>query len=854
MRQFATCLAVLVLLACAWLAFRSVYAHPAKGPSEAAPAVTESARRHVGATGTPVDPQGERVTVSAEFDGRTFRIECLDAADRSPLAGAPVWILRLASEALTYEQKLAIRRGDLDLAREFLQTLTTDAEGNALAPTEGGPAFLLAATAGRYGVATWDGEQESVVVLLEEDRHVLVRVRDFQGRPVPDARIDTRRYPSEASSRRGSPQGRTDEDGTLLVRHLQQLVDPDGSLELEFDCPLDGLPVERQVIDTSAPPAEVVLQLPPSGSLAIHLQEADGTPCDPRSLESDQVRLDHAPISRDRREGAYRLFASIGRDGTARFPLVALGEPFQLEVDGFESEDVEGPTRVGQTVDVILRQQPGSAFLTGRLLDADGVPAADTDLSVDCTSGPDAIRAAGKTDEAGRFRLWADSRLVGRTVTPVIKQADVFADPSATWQTPLDPRMLEVGDNDLGDVPMQRAVALVSGTAWVDGQPNSNGVVFRVERRHADSRWRQVASQDLERGDDGRFEIFASPAPGVPMRVVAGGPGLLPVEPIECEPGSTDLEFRLSSGGQVTATFLVDASVPLRSLGYQLLANGETIEPTNTVRDEQGRLRFHRISPNSKGLATQLWNGLHPGPHDLLVLAPGHREPLVRIDNLQVGAGPCEDPRLDAIDLRGLVHELHIRVHDAEDRLVRDPQAWLLAIDGAGDAQAYQLDEGVVTLHAGAPLHLLVDVPGHRVVELQGVTADQTIRVEAAPRIEARIAPVPTMLPEGVSLELRLSRQDVDRRNRIHYDTGRSSNLEGHWWLRLTPDERGASELFVRQPAVYGVSLVVERGGDVELIRGLEPTTWTARPDEAPEDLVFRIPDGALADALARLN
>lgn len=166
--------------------------------------------------------------------------------------------------------------------------------------------------------------------------------------------------------------------------------------------------------------------------------------------------------------------------------------------------------------------------------------------------------------------------------------------------------------------------------------------------------------------------------------------------------------------------------------------------------------------------------------------------PVLVVDDLLVPpGGPCSDPRLDPLDLRGRVHRFAFRVLDHTGAPV--PRATLgwrpAAADGDGPPYSrWKVFEGeqAVVCEADA-VDVLVLTPGGRTEELLGVVGDQAIHLHEGWPV--RIALPPGVDPGEGTLELgvRVRRGALDPRidresspgGRVHRDPLLAAFVDG---------------------------------------------------------------------------
>jgi hypothetical protein len=222
------------------------------------------------------------------------------------------------------------------------------------------------------------------------------------------------------------------------------------------------------------------------------------------------------------------------------------------------------------------------------------------------------------------------------------------------------------------------------------------------------------------------------------------------------------------------------------------------------------------------------WKGLKPGRYRLQALCAGVAEPIVAIDAVEITDGPCADPRLVDIDLRGRVRSFEIRATASDGAPIASRDAFVVIRSSGDDWNGFQLGAGFVKIAAPAAVDLIVVAKGHKTAFVNGVFDARTIALEAAP--EAHLALVlPSPLPEGATLTLRLKPTlELPRRARMQLDNGSGMQAENFFVEEAIVDAAGKATVPVRFPGPYTIEagLSAGRRGGIP-IRDFEPSTIT---------------------------
>lgn len=526
-------------------------------------------------TSRALDAQTTRVAADAESDGQaqprreleadpeTDRIDLFTvrAPDESPIGGVTVYYAALGQDGLTDPEWTAFHRDELGYARAHLPSIQTDALGHTSLPrTESG--WLLVATKGDlYATGAWAAldaqmleyglvNDRSVTLHLCADHTVHMHVVDASGRPVTGARIAFERSDSPGSEPVPEEIGSSDDTGSLLVRHFQDLVRSEATSRAWIYAEGPGLQSNRVEVDPLDPPNELELRFPPSGSVTVQLVDADGERLDLTSeYPHGLVELRRGTV----RDGAAFFLgpsftARFDDTATARFSDVALDEDWTLKTTGVrELVEFEGPLHAGADVAVEMRRPANGVWIAGRLIDQTGAPVSHLDFALQFDKegqwSPNVWSSESGTD--GRFREWADPALVDTTLDPRVKAPWPARNPRSDWGATL-PQPIVVGHTlDLGDLVVTPASRIVAGTVRKGGEP-FHGELFAAVECLVGAEWRQEIVTKLNSDPDGRFELPGIDRSPLPMRLSLHDLQHPPGPAVTFSPGAAALEIDLT--------------------------------------------------------------------------------------------------------------------------------------------------------------------------------------------------------------------------------------------------------------------------------------------------------------------
>lgn len=832
--------AVIALIA-AWLAFaqRSTPALPPQATSAQAADGSRDARADVDAGATVVERQ------QADVPGGTLRVRVLRLADRKPVAGADVFCLPPDYDAAAMSPEDNREAGDdfdAFLRRVGLHRVSDD-DGWCEVPEHPGYNGILATHDRLRGqLKLPSGTTGAVEVLLRPDHTLRVLVRDANGAPA--AGVDVVAQPKNGPPPDGWSMGPTDANGSITEEHFQQCAEDATTCPLLLDARAIGATSEAVEIDATAPLAEVVLTLPPTGTVTVHVRDAAGVPLPSAYLHDDHVALRTSPTA----PGSAAMgimhrsaHARLDANGDATFRLVGLGGYVSAEFGALRNGYVAGPTRDAPHVELLLQEPEGIAVCVGTALGPSGAPLVNCPLSLrleyDARRGT--VGAGCHTDEHGHFQFrFPQFDTVPGTLILAHHAVRPAEGASVLWQT----TGLVPGENDLGTRRLQspRLLLRVRFATSTSPMPAMFGVEF--ESREGDV-WRRRRDLQLHQVAAAVYELRGNVVDSAALRLVVPQRLARGVPPIEFAPGTEDLVVTLDLGGSVTAVFVTDESTPPDAWYAGLLP--ETPDPNTPWLPSPypGALFGDRIRDD-----TVLWKALPPGRYRLLVLSMATHEPFVTLDAIEVAAGPCPDARLTAVDLRGRLRPLQIRVTNQKGEALRN-EAVTVAVRKGSTWSTIPFVGGAATIAAAGAVDLAVFGPHFQTVIVDNVTASRTIALSPATTVQASIdCPLP--LPAGVTLQLRALPSGAPDDGRLVHGPGNNMPLTGSLTDGVIVTASGPCEFEVRQPGRHHLWADVSRGRYSYRVR-LQGTTTSDLPTSGV--LEISIDAASLRTALERL-
>jgi hypothetical protein len=650
-------------------------------------------------------------------------------------------------------------------------------------------------------------------------------------------------------------------------------------------------PVEQR-LDPDALPTRVELTLPPTGAIRVRLLDEVGKPVHAACvahLTLDAKGLAQGPAQQ--RADTLR-YGRAFEDGEFVVPLLPLGERYSLRVqcDGFPRQNlpaIDGPRVSGEEVLLEYRFQKRMQVLVGRVVDAAGVPQAERAFQA-LVTWPQLPRNEGwrlesmlVTDREGRYRYCARNGL-GNGVRELhlidvgprkhangsagAAAIEASADPSEPAAAPGDaagdaadeaaasageaaaappaigvplattrrsgrvalPEPAPPGDVELADIVLADEQARARGSVVDEaGNPIRGAHVWleqpRAARGNDDDQdapriqYERVGDGAVYSDEQGAFVLFRIDGLAGPLYIRADKEGYLQQQRVPFDPNGARVV--LSNGGALGGRVLLSRDVARErlaaSLRAQFVVSGDN-EPREVELSIESDGRFRA-------------RGLESGAWDFALKLEGSERPLFEARGALVEAGQtCTDERLQAIDLRELVHGYTLTVLAPDGEPVGDGRVAVLALERGENATSTRVElrggrARVAT--AGASIDVEVSARGYRPLQLLGLREDRTVRLEA-----------------GLLVRLRLARPEPSAANRryqaaLEPDFGARAEDEIPAWAEdgewISFDERG--EAVCTLPAVGAYTVRVWSWSEDERGSAWGGRNWVSLGPEGPD-------------------
>ncbi|MBL7008325.1 MAG: hypothetical protein ISR76_04955 [Planctomycetes bacterium] len=733
-------------------------------PDETLDSSAEETREDLTADPGIPNPTPQAIGLSSHPEaGILVRVVMADGGD--PCPGATVFAqeyMGLAWEKLCGEVATGM---DRSIAfSQYAQTYLSNEAGEAVVPVPRTELFLRGEWDGRSG-ETFIGNPrpgETITIRLEKRLNLTVMVCTSDGEPAPDVHVALRGERERGSKNLGVAV--SDANGRAVIADVLSLLasfdEPFLRATIRLPLPLSE-PVEAQFDLAALPDEPVLLTLPPTGSVVVHLVDEREEPVSaqlPVHLARDDYP-EYPPVQNWERSNPLRNLHGINRfsrEGIVRFPYVGLDLNLAAyaPVNGSQELDAvkaEGPKVPGQEIQLVVRPASGRRLLAGRLVLPSGDPPPPGKMVGLFLCGSSTVfgnwfREGPQTDGEGRFRIVIGEDFVLPATLVLLHPGEGDGRP---WQTVLGiPADLPEGVSHLGEFLLERAPLLVAGNVLrSDGRPIP-GAKVRVYAKPVvmepkGASRKPVAALDSFTDHLGAFRVFGRlPGASESFLFVTSEEG--PPVSQQFTPGEDGVEVWLASTAGLSGWVLLAPSMQPELLELNWLQKkGNRVAKEALLIDEEGRFAHH---------------GLPAGPGRLVVsfkndpdLSSLGIDPIWKLD-LELPPGvELKDPRLEGIDLR------HLRVSRVK---VQDPNG-----NPIRRAIAVGADHGVPTQSDGGGTILLpswrnkdswsVEARGFRAAVLPQPVADQVITLEPAILVDLRLDRSP--IPSGFSIRVNAS-------------------------------------------------------------------------------------------------
>ncbi|HTF87121.1 MAG TPA: hypothetical protein VK843_01845 [Planctomycetota bacterium] len=671
-----------------------------------------------------------------------------------------------------------------------------------------------------------------------EPPEVLVEVVDSYGRPAEGVVVTVRAIELDGSV----AQAQTDAEGRVTLAIDTDGISENDALDIGTTW-IASTPSSIPFTLARLPETRSRLTLDPSGSIEVVLVGGEQFPFDRPgecclNLDTDRC----APLK------ARKL-----HDTAAWLPQTAptilfqhVGLEFCFDVTcrppALEYADVrfDGPRIAGERLRVEVPFTGPYARITGRLIDATGVPLASHSIEAQSINAPGEARYgrtffSARTDTQGRFVASLRARELDGAGPRLRVHASIGGglalEGIADWPGQ------QANDShaparvvDLGDLLVASLDFLASGRV-VDarGKPPElwRRVRFQLHCLEPDlgTRWHQL---DASLDRNGQFRIGGT-LPVQRFELRARVHGSSPSQAVEVVRGGENLLLVLREGCWIKGQVLRPEEISIDDLDFTIRCvaplAGESEFADGYETFEDGRFKSMALMPGTYSVAVDF------GEQEL-----ARREAVLPEDGAVA--------QLEVIDLRELIHAIHIQVVAEGAARIEDGSIHAMeGLESSSDASLTR--EGTAILASlTKTIDVIVNVPGFQTARFDGVSNGAVLPLERGFAILLRIVN-PPQLPSGQLLELELELETDDPVG--HWAGSSIARLDafglaaftlpsyGHYTITAGIRSTGARERTDIVITPVAIDLAASKEGR-EFILELEPNSLQAALAKRPPD------------------
>ena len=615
----------------------------------------------------------EAADVVALEDG--FAIACVDQGG-NPVGDLEAWVLVDSSWA-AFEAFVNPNRVDAYLEENGTSHRFGPKGRLNLSRPDEGRLYVLARGRGYWGTLDMDEVGESVYKLVViKDASLRVQVIDAQGQPLRKVPVVIERFGANGSMR--PAEERTGgKNGMAVFPHVQaHLIKVEESTYRVF-AEIVSMDLVHAVLDPGNLPTEpIVLQLPPTGSVRVRVLDTDWELVNHDASVTLECIPDGEAKVVSRFSATRRRKVRLECDaGIAVFPHVEIGLELGGEAKRGNSQVGSraygpGPLRVGQVANLDIPMGLDHPVVRFRPVRADGksvgIGTYFCTLQMHTAISRNNTTTYPQVDEQGRVLVdltndWQE----GQMRYLAVEYRGGFK-PFPSGGIDLS-RELQKGINDLGDLVLGDPAVFVSGRVETDsGKGVANAQLSLRSQGQEGANWSGHWDFKFQTESDGTFEITEATA-GHAFQLSAKKAGFA-CGWFEFASGDDDVTIVMRSHGQIAGSILLDDEVSNEMIVLRIdrLADGEENRSgaPSAYLDENGEFLFE---------------GLMPGMREIAVRAKWQSIDLAVFEEIQVVSGEvCRDPRLQQIDLRGLlnVHTIEFLGLEEGQSAGRDVEVW----------------------------------------------------------------------------------------------------------------------------------------------------------------------------------
>jgi RNA polymerase sigma factor (sigma-70 family) len=676
-------------------------------------------------------------------------VTVLNGSGGAPMHGVQVIALDLGKIPVPESEFAELKNvGAESMIRVLGDSFITDSNGQVRIPIPSGPLVLVGTTREHFQLLSGRAINESaakaegITLTLDRVATLPVKVVDRAGKPVAGAWVSLRLYDRVFYD--GMVGAETDSEGIAKIKILAGLVmDPDRK---DYYVGLNILSAEPIMADFDLyklPKKPVVLVMPETGQVEVLVKRSkDGAKSKTYmvGLGAMQPGQDGQPGPQPYTEGMMRQ--AVG--GRAFFPYVALNLDLVCRVistDYAQSNRVDqpGPKNAGEKVVLSLAPEVKEIFVTGRVLNTEGMVAKNLALEVEIRTrtidGDFTRRQRIPTNAEGKFRAQINPGYQegdARTFTVVMRKTK--RKPRRIAEMDLS-RSLPAGETDLGDFVVDTPPLLVQGQVlsyagdpvpgaqvelevedragyfiYDESAQGGKGASVFIDPAEQDSiRWESRKDLSVKADHEGRFTIYAR-ADDCRYRVQARHREHLPAAK-EFIPGEKNYTIHLGESITIAGRILLDPGIPIYGIHVSLLSPRAS---------SPGEYFGSSIFANSRGYYQ--FPGQVAGTYGLRIKSVWLDEEFYFLEPTEINTtgGTFTFPD---IDLRGRLSEIQVIVVDEKDKVLVEGK-----IDRPGQSWPNQFQfQPLLLVSLASTFDFNVYAEGRRSASLRGVSDNQKV-------------------------------------------------------------------------------------------------------------------------------
>lgn len=754
----------------------------------------------------------------------------------APVAGALVTFLsvgRLVPDDVTSLEFGLL--GISDLLRQRGERLRTDALGTVVVPRDS-----LGAVAEHEGVRAWQRLQgiagDETELALQPVHALTIRTFDGRGEPLPDVPVVVGFVSPKSPEQNPTPtggngvmaiwRGRTGTEGVLVTdRALDGLELMQSTLELVATLDYPDGDAQLVPIDPSGANADVRLTVGGSGSVQVHVVDADGK----RVTERVLVNLFALPSGAEEIGPPTAMHVQRSADGFAVYDHVGLGLELVAQVitPANRSEALVrrffGPTMAGETIDVHVSLQGTAPAVAGRLIDEEQQPLANGTFVANLEQGTAQERSMFMgtltTDEAGFFR-YELPRSSQESEVRILHVRPFAVRPSEeAREATLELSGVRTGTVQVGDVVLARDPIVLAGRVVDEAGEGVPGVALYGV--WSDDAGNDGSLRETMTNDDGQF-VLRDEAPAGRAKILVRCTSHYLAQPVELSFPQTGVVLALQRAARVAGKILVDEGVDVARL--------------NVVCETERRTVESRVHPDG---AFEL-GGLEPGRTAFRVVRPDEARTLFALEDVEVRSDGSTDERLASIDLRARLHVGRYVLRQASGRALRrvKVRAVLVGLEERDLITTATTRRGALELLTTfEPTEVELRVDDRRWVTVPWSSSERVVEIPEAITVDLKLGAFD--VSDGVGLEVSLQPADPD----IDRETF-------HAFPRAV-DERGHVTFAVPKAGSYELTFWVSRGNTMRAVSMTDGVRLSIR-DEIERAIDIQLPEEVRAELKGR--